>query len=431
MKKLTLSAIAAFAVLSATAQPDAARQAIDENPLLSASNYVAYIAPTKPLSRAPKGYEPFYMSHYGRHGSRWLIGAWEYDDAIGVLQRGHDAGMLTARGEKLLKQLTTFHTTTVKRLGELTTVGERQHHGIGRRMAEHFPEIFKQKDTRVDARSTVVIRCILSMEGACEELAAANPRARIHNDVSESYQYYLNADWTERANKDYSERWQAVNEASSTRPRIDPTRFWGLLFTDAAYRDSVKTSRTSLMKRVFDIASNMQSHDDGIDLYDLFTQEERFNLWRSNNIDWYVSYAQGTGPFTQSNLLKNIIATADTIADSRTFHGATLRYGHEVCVMPLAALLELGNCYPEVPAQGLDTVHHVFRNYEIFPMASNIQLIFYRSKKKKANAPVLVKALLNEREQTLPVKPYDGVYYRWDDLRSYYLKKLEQYENSK
>ena len=30
---------------------------------------------------APKGYEPFHMEHYGRHGSRWHNQAVEYSDA--------------------------------------------------------------------------------------------------------------------------------------------------------------------------------------------------------------------------------------------------------------------------------------------------------------------------------------------------------------
>ena len=51
-----------------------ARQEIHENHLLSASNFLAYIDPTEALTPAPKGYEPFYLTHYGRHGSRWLIG---------------------------------------------------------------------------------------------------------------------------------------------------------------------------------------------------------------------------------------------------------------------------------------------------------------------------------------------------------------------
>ncbi|MBP5705793.1 MAG: hypothetical protein J6W76_00805, partial [Spirochaetales bacterium] len=40
------------------------------------------------------------------------------------------------------------------------------------------------------------------------------------------------------------------------------------------------------------------------------------------------------------DILKNIIETADTITQTQ----ATLRFGHEVCVMPLACLLELDNC---------------------------------------------------------------------------------------
>lgn len=428
MNRILTFTLAAVLSLPALAQPGRARREINANPRLSASNYLAYIEPKEVKDEAPKGYEAFYLTHYGRHGSRWLIGAWEYDDAIDVLQRGSEAGQLTPRGMQLLDDLKAFRKTTEKRLGELTEVGERQHHGIGRRMAQRYPEIFKRKDTQIDARSTVVIRCILSMTAACEELAAANPKARIHNDVSESFQYYLNADWTERMRRDNRARREAMKPFNPTQQWINPTRFWSQLFKDADYRDSVKSSRTDFMRRLFSIAGNMQSHDNGLDLYDLFTKEERFDLWKIKNIEWYIGYAQGTAPFSQSNLLKNIIQTADTIAHSRSFHGATLRYGHEVCVMPLAALLELEGCYPEVPSAGLDTLHHAFFNYEIYPMGSNIQLTFYRSK-KNAQAPVLVKARLNEREVTLPGTPAQGkYYYRWDDLRRYYLDKLEAYE---
>lgn len=46
---------------------------------LSGSNYVAYRGPQKQLTAAPKGYKPFYLSHYGRHGSRYMIGKKAYD----------------------------------------------------------------------------------------------------------------------------------------------------------------------------------------------------------------------------------------------------------------------------------------------------------------------------------------------------------------
>ena len=59
-------------------------------------------------------------------------------------------------------------------------------------------------------------------------------------------------------------------------------------------------------------------------------------------------------------------------------------------------------------------------------MGCNIQLIFYRP--KKGNGDILVKALLNERETTLPVKTDSHPYYKWADLRQYYLDKLARFD---
>ena len=73
--------------LMVSAQQDwtEARKEIHQNIRLSASNFLAYVDPTDALTPAPKGYEAFYLTHYGRHGSRWLIGEWEYTDAMKVL----------------------------------------------------------------------------------------------------------------------------------------------------------------------------------------------------------------------------------------------------------------------------------------------------------------------------------------------------------
>jgi hypothetical protein len=184
----------------------------------------------------------------------------------------------------------------------------------------------------------------------------------------------------------------------------------------------------------------MQSHDTDIELYSLFNEEEVYNQWQMRNIGWYLDYgaAPQTGtimPFSQLNLLRNIIETADTIvpapssslAPRASTPQATLRFGHEVCVMPLACLLELGQCGAQV--ENLDTLDRVWRNYRIFPMACNVQLVFYRP--KKGSGDILVKALLNEREVTLPTQPVSGPYYRWEDLRQYYLDKMQRFEDNR
>ena len=418
-----------------------AREEIRQNRYLCGSNYLDYDKAYghDALTPAPKGYEPFYMSHYGRHGSRWLLSDWDYTSAIDPLRKGREQGKLTAIGLETLHQLEAFFQGTRGRLGDLTTVGERQHHGIGRRLTEHFPEIFLKKDVSIDARSTVVIRCILSMTAECEEITSANPSARIHNDVSEALQYYLNAPWRGQVRQnggkgrhvedEYRDRW------------THPERICSVMFTDQQWvNDSINAG--SFMRHLFEVAANMQSHDAALDaaahidshradvgdLLSLFTDDELYDQWRRVNLGWYQNYgpSPATGsvmPFSQLNLLKNIIQTADTVTTTQ----ATLRFGHEVCVMPLACLLELGNC--GFVTDDWEHLDDTWRNYEIFPMACNIQLIFYRPKKGR-QGDILVKALLNEREQTLPVPTDNYPYYRWADLRQYYLNKIEKYESS-
>ena len=443
-KRLLMILLSGCFALTTSAQT--AREEIEANKYLAGSNYLDYNRQmtTQPLTPAPKGYVPFYMSHYGRHGSRWLISKDSYTSVVEPMQKARKYGKLTAKGEEVLGQLESFVKLPVPnfpaldgkyegaqlRLGDLSSVGERQHHGIGKRMTQNFPEIFKAKNVAIDARSTVVIRCILSMVAECEEFMAANPTARIHNDASEALQYYLNAPRTGLVKamgtkgRDYRKKHATQQQAS---------RLMQVLFNDQQWvSDSLKAG--SIMYNLFEIATNMQSHDTDIDMYPLFTNDEIYEQWRIRNIGWYLDYGPapqtgGVMPFSQKNLLRNIIETADTVTQTQ----ATLRFGHEVCVMPLACLLELGNC--GIAVDNLDELDKYWRNYRIYPMASNIQLIFYKPKKSLNSKPsslnspdILVKALLNEREVTLPIPTDQYPYYNWAKLRQYYLDKLDAFD---
>ena len=424
-----------LASLTATAQT--AREEIKANKYLSGSNYLDYDRQRtdKALTPAPKGYVPYYMSHYGRHGSRWLIDSKSYTSVTEPLKKAKAAGKLTEQGLHVLAQVEQFVALPAPnfpvldgsnggaqlRLGDLSTVGERQHHGIGRRMVQHFPEIFKAKGVAIDARSTTVNRCILSMEAECEELAAANPSARIHNDVSDALQYYLNqprSGLVKAAGRQGREVRQQLSD------RVSTERLMGVLFNDQKWvKDNIKAK--PLMHNLFEVVTNMQSHDGAPDLFGIFTEDEIYEQWRQRNVGWYLDYGAapqtgGVMPFSQRNLLRNIIETADTVTQTQ----ATLRFGHEVCVLPLACLLELDSC--GISVSNLDLLDQHWRNYRIFPMGCNIQLVFYRPAKGKGD--ILVKALLNEREASLPVKTSQYPYYRWSDLRQYYLDKLNAYD---
>lgn len=428
-KQLLLIAIGCAMAAQAQNAPvfeTSAKEEITANVFLSGSNYLDYDRQlsTKPLTPSPKNYEPYYMSHYGRHGSRWLISDGNYSRPISTLKIAKEQGKLTPLGLKTLETLEAIYKTSTKRLGDLTTVGERQHHGIGKRMTQNFPEIFKSKNVKIDARSTTVNRCILSMIAECEELAAANPTAQIHNDVSESLQFYLNQPW-DGIVKEMGKGTGDKEDLEYTLKWTHPERLMKALFNDQDYVYT-NVGAGALMRQLFHVACNMQSHDTDLELYSLFTEDEIYDQWRQKNIGWYLDYGPSpvSGekmPFSQLNLLKNIIETTDTVTQTQ----ATLRFGHEVCVMPLACLLELDNCGMAV--NNLDELDKYWRNYRIFPMGCNIQLIFYRPKKGKTG-DILVKALLNEREAYLPITTDQWPYYKWQDLRQYYLDKIAAFE---
>ena len=413
----------------------AAQQAKDEifaDVRLSASNHLAYPGPSQhELTPAPKGYRAFYISHYGRHGSRYLIGQDEYSAPLEVLARADSLGKLTPLGADVLRRVRLLEAEADGRLGELTPLGAEQHRQIARRMYERFPDVFKG-DVCVDAKSTVVIRCILSMENELQELLRLNPRLRVSHDASMHDMYYMNqSDPVLSAGKTPRRAQVAWNDFCSRH--VSRAALMQRLFNDAGYV-KYEVDTLDFAARLFKLASNLQSSPLGeeMTLYDVFTKDELYNFWLADNASWYIGYGAcglngATQPFSQRNLLRNIIHQADScIALERP--GATLRFGHETMVLPLACLLGL-NGYDLSTSDLESLVGKGWVNYKVFPMGANIQLVFFR--RGADDADVLVKVLLNEDEATLPVPTDCAPYYHWSDFKEYYLKKLDQYTEGK
>ena len=122
--------------------------------------------------------------------------------------------------------------------------------------------------------------------------------------------------------------------------------------------------------------------------------------------------------------MRQIINDADSIIALDT-HGAQLRYGHETMVLPLTCLLGLNGF--DYQTEDLETLEgQGWWACMVFPMASNIQFVFYRN--GADDDDVIFKVLLNENEATLPIPTDVAPYYHWRDFRQYYLKKLDDYE---
>ena len=426
MKKLLFTAIISLFAITTIAQ--SVQEDLKRDIRYSASNQMAYPTPTQALTPAPEGYKPFYISHYGRHGSRYLINPKDYSYPHEVLKSADSAGVLTPLGKNVLKRYEIIIQEADNRYGELTPLGAEQHRQIARRMYERFPEVF-EGNVWVDAKSTVVIRCILSMTNELTELTRLNPKLRIRHDASMHDMYYMNFNDKELLKKKWNKESNDVYE-KYFKEMVNYDYAFCQLFTDTSFVWR-KADARKFYEKLFHTANNLQNLEarKKVTLYDLFTDEDIYNNWRVANMWWYLGYGfsqlnGGKQPYVQRNLLRKIIEEADSCIVLQN-PGATLRFGHETMVMPLTVLMGLNgsdlvtNDYAHLDQKG-------WVNYRIFPMGANIQLVFYR--RNTGNKDVLVKVLLNENEATLPIKSNTAPYYKWSEVRDYYIKKIESYK---
>ena len=425
--KRKLWLVLAFVTISAVAtQAQQARDDIRRDVNLAASNYVAYRGPQKSLTATPKGYEPYYISHYGRHGSRYLIGAKAYDAPYHTLLRADSLALLSAKGREVLDKVRLMRDEAEGRDGELTVLGAQQHQQIACRMYERFPEVFAGK-THIDAKSTIVIRCILSMGSALQTLTALNPSLDIRHDASYHDMYYMNDEHSPYI------KLRATEEAKDTLKAFNArhTDYRHLMATLFTHPDSASwLNVNALGNQLMALASNIQSTElrHQFSMWDIFTPDEIYDYWQRTNAFWYMYYGPSkethqAGIYTQSKLLRNIIATADSCT-RLTHPGATLRFAHESCVMPLVCLLNL-NGYGNTIDSLEELDDQGWNNYDIYPMGCNVQFVFYKPKGvSPVGADILVKVLLNEDEATLPISTDRAPYYHWRDVRAYLTQRV-------
>jgi len=373
---------------------------------------------------APDGYEPIYISHFGRHGSRYLVDDAEYKQLVDLFQQADSCDALTALGKDVNKRLIAIWGEAKGKGGELSPLGEEQLLGITNRMFNQHPGVFR-KGSLLTAVSTTVGRCIHSMEIVSRRIAELNPDITVVQDADPRHMEYLNHHTKEAvrfryASDTWKEKYNQFEEA-----HVQPARMMNSLFSDLNFLND-KITPASLMRKIYNLAGNLQNMTMQISLFDLFVHPELFNLWQCSNYSLYVQYANAAenGGIMMENakpLLKDIIDKASFYCTTNSF-GASLRFGHDGNIIPLAMLLHLQDSYNSVsePTQFFSA----WSDFKVAPMSANIQLIFYR---KEGSELILVKFLQNENEVMVPlVQCYSFPFYNWSDVLSFYELKMNE-----
>ena len=155
-----------------------------------------------------------------------------------------------------------------------------------------------------------------------------------------------------------------------------------------------------------------------LDVKDFFTPEEYAILWETDNYERFREYL----PYRTScsSIVDDMVAKADArLASSE--RGADLRFGHDHIMMALMMIMDIDD-FNKYPSNADDLVQ-VFQTYRS-AMATNLQMVFYTPVKGRAG-DTLVKVLHNGEEVRLgSLRPFDGAYYKWADVRDYLQKRV-------
>ena len=338
---------------------------------------------------APKGYKAFYISHYGRHGSRSDLGSQYYPYLDSVLTARQASIGLTAQEDSLLRLTRRVNSLYDGMDRRLLPLGQKEQAAIGQRMAARFPSVFKQGG-EARAISSVIPRCIISMTAITNALTALHPDIKWYFDCGEQFQKYIYSTGPREMTVPSVQRW------SDSILQIDQVSYE----ERCAYQ-------TAAYAPLFGIPA---------DPYYFLPADKVKILEDELTIHYCLNfgntpYGRMHFPYSQVGL-NEIIQRADDVISGKEKSILDIRFGHDNPLLNLVSLMGIKGVGSPIEPEDISTQ---WPGWKYLCMGSNVQIIFYRN----AANDILLKVLYNEEEcQIEGLTPINGCYYRWEEVRT-------------
>ncbi len=404
------------------AQAQTSREELLSHMDLTAGNYANYPVPTALPTPAPDGYEPFYISHYGRHGARYMTSDKHYRRLRHQLDTARSLGLLTDYGRDVRHRIKDAAADAKDRAGELTALGARQHRAIARRMYDNYPSLMS-RPLSVFANSSDSKRVMLSMANFVMELKSLNPSMQFTMDASQHDLYYI------KANKSIVVPENDTEDALYSKlSKFKKKMLSGKAQMEAIFKDPERAATFidpyTFADDLYNVAADMYCLPElGIKFDDVFGEEGMIDGFRAYNASWclWEGLMPGAEPsyYRVYPLLQNFLDEADEVIASGGC-GLRLRFGHDSVVLPFSYALGFREAINGT--DDMENLHRQFSIIRLIPMAANIQWVFFR---KEGSDDILVKFLMNENETSIPIDTDCYPFYHWSDVERYYRDMIE------
>ncbi|MCM1077713.1 MAG: hypothetical protein NC411_10185 [Bacteroides sp.] len=365
----------------------------------------------------PDSLTPVFLNHVGRHGARFLSSSKYTTMLLRLLGRADSLNTITPMGRELTDICKFIVTKTAGRWGALDSLGMAEQRAIASRAFMAYPTLFD--GTKINAISSYVPRCVMSMYEFTHQLTRLNNKVEIYTssgrqnssllrpwDNDEAYKDYIASEEWHKVYEDYLDEEVPVSVAERALGRTYP-------FNEGEARDVSMT--------IYKVLAGCAASGIGLDLAKYFTQPEINALWRVENLHHYLTHSASTlstaPPALAAALLSELIATIDGAVSNENSFSVMLRFAHAETLMPLLALMHIHGCY--YLTNYFDTVGLHWRDFFVVPMASNLQMILFRSQ----SGQYYVRTDLNE----IPVPLIPGrqtIYIPWATARDYLTRCL-------
>jgi hypothetical protein len=367
----------------------------------------------------PDSLVPVFINHVGRHGSRYPVAASFSMKLKKALQRADSAGTITPLGRELVKLNNHILDVCLDQWGALDSLGMAEQRGIATRMIQNFAPVFKE--AIVSALSSYSPRSMMSMFAFVNQLDRLDNHLTFYTSTGRINSQLMRPFDT---SQDYAafrkdNVWQVVyndyfNEFCPTAA-IDR-----VLGKDFPYTD--KDEQRDFAINEYYVIAGLAAINISCDTAQFFTLDEYNRLWSCFNLRQYLRYTATTLSTTPAeiagDLLNNLIETTQAYIDGTDATTVKLRFGHAETLMPLLSLLHLPGCY--YLTNYFDTVALHWQDFNVVPMAANLQLILFKAHK---SGKFYLRVDLNEKPTQL-IPNSDEIYTPWTDARNYLLHCL-------
>jgi hypothetical protein len=399
----------------------------------------------KNYTPAPKGYVPVFINYVGRHGARFQTSVDNDLLIIDVLQQAQKANALTNVGADILQQIQSLKKIEENNYGNITMLGQQEQHDIAERMQSEYSSVFNKRRLLVEMteklRTQQSAKAFLSGLKGYDSSAinskifpASTDTILRFYDLSEAYKTYASSseikDHLDSLRKDN----RTVNASNNVCKKVFTSAFISRLNDkNISSNTTGKTqtiNATTFSQSLYELYASMFSASEELQSNYKIAVNTFNKVFSSQDLLWFDKINSASDFYEKGSaeningiqvtiaapLLRDMLNTTDSTIQFKNFD-AVLRFTHAEAISPLATLMGI--------PQASKTSSSVFSFADeweasaIIPMSANIQWILYSNDKN-----FLVKVLLNEKEVTLPVHTKTFPYYNWNDVRSYYQKKL-------